>query len=79
MASTWTPPGWSWSVNDTRFKWSHRFTWLPKRSEQSGQLLWFTKAWYGYRWIDGPAGEAPLKSEQWLTDEEYVWYKLSSQ
>lgn len=78
MASFWSPPGWTWNVNDTRFKWSQRFAWLPKKSKESGKRIWLTTAWYGYRWIDGPAGEEPLKNEQWLTDDEYMWLQLTN-
>ena len=79
MGVTWTPPGWSWNVNDSRFKWAQRFALSPKRSSESGQCIWLKNAWYGYRWIDGPAGEPPLKDERWLTEEEYVWYQLTSE
>jgi len=66
-------------VKDNRMVWTERFTWTPKRSFMSNDRIWFTKAWYGYRYVYGPAGESPVKIEQWLTDEEYMWYCLSGQ
>jgi len=77
MGSTWTPPGWHW-INDTRYKWRERFAWLPYWSSESTKLIWLKKFWYGVRWIEGPAGEDPLKMEQWLTEEEYMWQALQS-
>lgn len=79
MASSWHPPGWTWNLTENRFKWSKQYTWFPKKSAETGQCIWLTTAWYGYRWIDGPAGEEPLKVERWLTDEEYMWLQLSGQ
>ena len=79
MAASWAPPGWTWNLTDSRFKWSQQFAWLPHRSSESNQLIWLKNFWYGCRWVDGPAGEEPLKIERWLTDEEYMWHKLSVQ
>jgi len=78
MGASWAPPGWFWT-NDSRLIWRERFAWLPCRSSESNQRIWLKKHWYGYRWIDGPAGEDPIKSERWLTEEEYVWYQLTSE
>ena len=60
------------------FVWEERFTWWPRRSEESGKRLWMTKAWYGHRLVWGPAGESPVRIEQWLTDEEYMWFRLTN-
>ena len=79
MGSTWTPPSYMFFDGDNRLRWQERFVWWPKRSDQSKQRLWMTKAWYGYRYVYGPAGESPVKIEQWLTNEEYMWYKLTEQ
>lgn len=79
MAATWWPHWLSRYVSSSRMKWLEVFSILPRRSSESGKLIWFTKCWYGYRWIDGPAGEEPIKTERWLTAEEYVWYKLNEQ
>ena len=76
MGSTWTPPPYFFSI-DREFVWKERFIWWPKRSEESGDRIWLAKAWYGYRYVHGPAGESPVKIERWLTDKEYMWYQLS--
>jgi len=62
---------------DSEIVWQERFAWWPHNSQISNSRIWLTKAWYGYRYVYGPAGESPLKIEQWLTDEEYMWHRLS--
>ena len=68
-----------WFRNDSGYVWRERYVWWPKRSGESNQRIWLTKAWYGHRYIYGLAGESPIRVEQWLTDEEYIWYQLTSQ
>lgn len=58
-------------------KWTQRFAWWPKRSDQTGKLIWLKKYWYGTRLVWGIAGESPARIEHWLTDEEYIWFKLT--
>ena len=77
MAASWFPP-WMEKYLDSRFKWKERFVWWPVYSYESKRRIWLTKAWYGYRWVDGPAGEDPAKVERWLTDEEYVWFQMTN-
>ena len=78
MASTWNHPWLGIFEESGRLKWSSQFAWLPKRSQQSGKRIWLTKAWYGTRLIWGPAGESPVRVEQWLTDDEYIWFQLTN-
>ena len=66
-------------ISDGTFIWTQKFVWWPQHSFKSNQRIWLTKAWYGWRWIDGPAGESPVKVEKWLTEEEYMWQCLSGQ
>lgn len=61
-----------------RMTWTQRYTWWPRQTE-SGKRIWLTKAWYGTRLVYGPAGEDPVRLEQWMTDEEYMWYRLTEQ
>ena len=58
-------------------KWTKCFAWLPKRSSKSGKLIWFKTYWYGTRLVWGPAGESPVRVNQCLTDQEYLWYNLT--
>ena len=77
MAATWHH--WFGMIKrDSELKWYLKFAWLPKRSKQSGQRIWFKKAWYGTRLIWGLAGEDPVREEQWLTEDEYTWYCLTN-
>lgn len=76
MAATWLPP-WLSRYMESKFKWRLRFVWWPVYSEVSKQRIWLTNAWYGWRWVEGPAGEEPVKLERWMTDEEYTWYQLT--
>lgn len=76
MGSGWSPPPYFFS-RDSEVTWVQRFAWWPKTSQVSENRIWLTKAWYGYRYVYGPAGEDPVKIEQWLTDEEYMWYQLT--
>lgn len=77
MAATWYPP-WMHKYLDSKYTWSFRFIWWPRYSYESKQRIWLKRAWYGYRLIDGPAGEEPVKDERWLTDEEYIWFQLTN-
>lgn len=79
VGATWTAPWlFKYHSNDT-LKWRQQFAWWPVRSSQSNQRIWLKKCWYGYRFIYGPAGEEPIKAERWLTEEEYIWYQLTSE
>lgn len=78
MAATWIPL-WLQRYMDSKFTWRLRFAWWPVYSEESKQRIWLKSAMYGWRWVDGPAGEEPIKIERWLTEQEYVWYKLKEQ
>ena len=69
---------WFYFKDDSKYVWRERYVWWPKRSVESNRRIWLTKAWYGYRFIHGPAGESPVKLEKWLSDEEYIWYQLTS-
>ena len=77
MAAYWPIPDWMKKYMDGKFSWKLRFVWWPVYSYESKQRIWFKKAWYGTRWIEGPAGEVPLKDERWLTEAEYTWFQLS--
>jgi hypothetical protein len=77
MASTWLPL-WLERYIGTKFKWQERFAWWPVYSHESKKRIWFKKAWYGHRWVEGPAGEEPVKIERWLTADEYSWYCLTN-
>ena len=77
MASiVWLPP-WLARYVGTEFKWQQRFVWWPVRSYESNQLIWLKKAQYGWRWVEGPAGEEPVKLERWMTKKEYLWHCLT--
>ena len=64
-------------ISDGTFIWTQKFAWWPRRSSESNQRIWLTKAWYGYRYIYGLAGEDPVKAERWLTEKEYMIWSLS--
>ena len=68
----------NWWNNNSEWVWENQFIWRPRSSYISNSRIWLTKAWYGYRYVYGPAGEDPVKLEQWLTDEEYMWHQLTS-
>lgn len=65
-------------IKHSRFTWQQRFIWLPKRSHVSKQRIWLKRAWYGTKYVNGPAGEHNVKLERWLTNEEYMWNQLTS-
>jgi hypothetical protein len=44
----------------------------------SGVSVWWKKYYHGVRFIHGPAGEDPVVLNQYMTDEEFIWYKLTS-
>lgn len=67
-----------WWLGGTSWTWERRRVWYPCRSSVSGQQLFGDRAWYGFRHVLGPAGEGHVLLEQWLTDEEYTWYRLSA-
>ena len=71
MAAYWPIPDWMKKYMDGRIIWRERFVWWPQYSNVSNQRIWFKRAWYGYRLIEGLAGEEPLKDERWMTQEEY--------
>lgn len=64
-------------IVDQRLKWRRHFFLWPKRSDQTEKLIWLRKGWRGSRWITGP-GE-PIRLDYWLTDEEYMWFRLTGQ
>lgn len=78
MGASYTGPPYMFGRN-SEIVWQERFTWWPKRSDESGRRLWMTKAWYGHRYVFGPAGESPVRIELWMTQDEYMWYRLSGQ
>lgn len=77
MASTWTPP-WLSRYMNSKYKWRGQFAWIPCRSTESGELIWLKQFQYGWRWIDGPAGEEPVKLEMRLTPAEYTWFQMAN-
>ena len=68
-----------WWNSNSEWLWEKRFTWRPRSSHISSNRIWLTKAWYGYKYVHGPAGEGPVILERWMTDEEYMWHRLSGQ
>ena len=77
MAAIWYPP-WMHKYFNGRYTWSLRFAWLPCRNTESGEIMWLKQYHYGYRLIEGPAGEDPLKLEQRLTGAQYTWFQLAN-
>jgi len=57
--------------------WVTKFAWLPAKMDSGVSVLW--KGYYhGVRFIYGPAGEDPVVLNQYMTDEEFIWYNLTS-
>lgn len=54
--------------------WEKKFCFLPKRSAESGKLLWLTFAMRGVKLITGP-GE-PVMITYWQGQEEHLMWKL---
>ena len=78
MASTWMPP-WIQRYLNSKYNWRIRFAWWPCHSSETGKIIWLKQYHYGYRLIDGPAGEDPVKLEMRLTPAEYTWFQLANQ
>jgi hypothetical protein len=78
MGSGFSSPWINIYRDSTEVKWTYRFVWWPRRSDQSGQRIWFTRAWCGSRLAWRFNNEDPVKIEQWLTEEEYIWYWLTN-
>ena len=77
MAATWLPP-WLSRYMNSQYSWCSRFAWIPCRNTESGEIMWLTQYQYGYRLIEGPAGEEPLKLEMRLTGAQYTWFQLTN-
>ena len=81
------PPGWEWQKLEITqriydgcdcYPWMKTFAFLPRRTI-SGKIIWLKQYHYGYRLIEGPAGEDPVKLEMRLTPTEYTWFQLANQ
>ena len=56
------------SAAEGKIKWRERFVWFPKHSYLSKKRIWLCRAWCGTT-VD--------RAAQWLTDDEYTWYRLT--
>lgn len=74
--NSWVDASW-WTPNN-RFTWQQRYVWWPKESYESKKRIWLKRAWYGTKYVNGPAGQLAVKLERWLTDEEYMWNQLTN-
>ena len=77
MAAVWIPPYWLEHWN-RKYSWRLRFAWIPCRNSETGEIMWLKRYYYGWRIVDGPAGERPVKLELRLTGAQYTWFQLTN-
>lgn len=57
-----------------RARWELKFSWLPRRCDRTGELIWLQWAYRGIHTLTGP--DLPFEDHRWVTRDEWVIEKL---